>query len=243
MDVKIGIIGGAGIYKLFSNTTEKDVKTPYGPPSEKVSIGVLSEKNVAFIPRYGKKHSIPPHNINHRANIYALRSLGVENIISIASVSIINTNIKIGDFIIIDDFLDFTGEPHTFYDVFKKEPVHVDMTYPFSVTLRSFLIEICKEKNYTFHERGIYVNTIGPRLGTPAEVRAYRTLGADVIGQNIVPEVILSKELGMTYATIAIGINYACGVVEGLTMSKPKEVMKEVNPKLGDIMKEIVGKF
>jgi 5'-methylthioadenosine phosphorylase len=243
MEIKVGIIGGAGIYKLFSNAVEKEVKTPYGEPSEKILIGVLNGKNVAFIPRHGKKHSIPSHNVNHRANIYALRSLGVENIISITSTNIINTNIKIGDIIIIDDFLDFTREPHTFYDVFKNEPVHIDMTFPFSTTLRSLLIGICKEKNYNFHERGIYVNTVGPRLETPFEIKTYRTFGADIVGQNVVPEVILSKELGMAYATIAVGIKYASGIMEGLMMTESQRIMKEVNPKLREIIKEVVSRI
>ncbi len=243
MDTKIGIIGGTGIYGILSNVIEKDVRTPYGSPSEKVSIGVLSGKNVAFIPRNGKGHSIPPHNINHRANIYALRSVGVENIISVSPVSVINPNIKIGDFIIIDDFLDLTGIPHTFYDVFKKEPVHIDMSNSFSATLRNLLIEICKEKNYAFHERGIYFNTVGPRFETPVEIRAFKSLGADIVGQTVAPEVVLSKELGMTYATIAVGINYACGVMQGPTMGESQKIMKEVNPKLREIIKEIVGRI
>jgi 5'-methylthioadenosine phosphorylase len=227
----------------LSNFTEKDVKTPYGPPSEKISIGMLSGKNIAFIPRHGRRYNIPPHNINHRANIYALRSLGVESIISIVPVTIINTNIKIGDFIIINDFLDFTGEPHTFYDIFKSEPVHIDMTYPFSNTLRNLLIEVFREKEFSFHEKGIYVNTIGPRLETPAEIKAYKTLGADVVGMTVVPELILSKELGIAYATLCVGINYASGVIEGPLEYDSQKIMKEVNPQLKEIIKDVVGRI
>ena len=243
MELKVGIIGGAGVYELLSNATERDVKTPYGAPSEKITMGILNGKNVAFIPRYGKKYNIPSHSINHRANIYALRSLGVGNIISISSVGIINPNIKVGDLVIIDDFLDFNGIPYTFYDIFKKTPVHIDMSYPFSVTLRDLLIEICREKKYNFHERGIYVNTVGPRLETPAEIRTYKMLGADVVGTSITPEVILSKELGMAYATIAVGINYASGVIEGSPMIELPKIMQEVKPKLKEIINDIVGKI
>ncbi|MDI6826059.1 MAG: S-methyl-5'-thioadenosine phosphorylase [Candidatus Aenigmarchaeota archaeon] len=244
MRVRVGIIGGTGISTLLSRAVEKNVKTPYGKASDKVLLGDLSGKRVAFIARHGKKHEIPPHSINHRANIYALKSLGVKNIISTSSVGIINANIRIGDFIILDDFLDFTKKPYTFFDKFDKKPVHVDLTNPFSPKLREILIGVCKEKGYSFQEKGIYVNTSGPRLETPAEIRMFNNLGADVVGQTIVPEVILSRELGIEYASIAVGVNYACGISEKpLSYEEVEEGMKRKEKQLKEIIKEVVGRI
>jgi len=244
MKVRVGIIGGTGISELLEKKIEKNVKTPYGRPSDKVSVGEINGKEVAFITRHGKKHKIPPHNINHRANIYALKSLGVENIISTACVGIINVNIKIGNFIILDDFIDFTKKPHTFFDKFKEKPVHVDLTEPFSPKLREILIEICKEKGYSFQDKGIYVNTPGPRLETPAEIRMFNRMDADVVGQTIVPEVILSRELSIEYASIAVGVNYACGISEKpLSYEEIEQGMKWKEKQLKEIIKEAVGKI
>ena len=243
MKVRFGIIGGSGLYEFLTNATEKSIKTPYGKPSDKISIDEIEGKKVAFLPRHGKKHSIPPHSINHKANIFALKSLGIENIISVGSVGIINANIKIGDFIIIDDFLDFTKRVYTFYDTFKNKALHLDMTYPFSEKLRKMLIEICKEKNYNFVDNGIYVNTWGPRLETKAEIRMFNNSGADVVGMTIAPEAGLSKELGIDYACVAVGINYACGIEEGPMKIDLQKIMKRKVPQLREIIKEVVKRI
>ena len=241
MKVRFGIIGGTGISDLLNKKTEKRVKTRYGMPSDKVSIGEINGKEVAFIPRHGKKHKIPPHSINYRANIYALKSLGVEKIISTSSVGIINANIQLGDFIVLDDFIDFTKKPHTFFDKFKEKPVHVDLTEPFSPKLREILIEVCKEKGYSFQDKGIYVNTSGPRLETPAEIRMFNRMDADVIGMTIVPEAVLSRELGIGYASIAVGVNYACGISEKpLSYEEIEQGMKWKEKQLKEIIKDVV---
>jgi len=244
MKVRVGIIGGTGISELLAKKVEKAVKTPYGKPSDKVSIGEISGKEVAFITRHGKKHKIPPHSINYRANIYALKSLGVEDIISIACVGIINANIQIGDFVIIDDFLDFTKKSYTFFDKFKDKPVHVDLTNPFSPKLREILIEACKEKGYSFQDKGIYVNTSGPRLESPAEIRMFNRMDADVIGMTIVPEAVLSRELGIEYATIAVGVNYACGISEKpLSYEEIERGIKWKEEQLKEIIKDSIKRI
>jgi 5'-methylthioadenosine phosphorylase len=242
MRVRLGVIGGSGLYEFLTNATEKNIKTPYGKPSDKISIGKIEGKEVAFLPRHGKKHSIPPHIINHKANIFALKSFGVENVVSVSSIGIINANIKIGDLVIVDDFLDFTKRPYTFYDTFKSKPVHVDLTNPFSNSLRKLLIDICKEKKYSFVDKGIYVNTCGPRLETPAEIRMFNNLDADVVGMTAVPEAILSKELGIEYACIAVGINYACGIEKGPIVLETK-IMEQKIPQLREIIKEVARRI
>jgi len=227
MKVRLGVIGGSGLYEFL-----------------KISIGSIEGGKVAFLPRHGKKHSIPPHSINHRANIFALKSLGIKNIVSVASVGIINANINVGDFIIVDDFLDFTKKVYTFHDIFKSKTIHVDMTNPFSQKLRKILIEICKEKNYDFMDNGIYVNTCGPRLETKAEIRMFNNLGADVVGMTVAPEAILSKELEIEYACIAVGINYACGIGKGpIEIGKSREVIKKKFPQLKEIVKEVAKRI
>jgi len=244
MKVKLGIIGGSGLYEFLAKATEKSVKTPYGKPSDKISIGEIEGEKVAFLPRHGKKHSFPPHNINHRANIFALDSFGIKNIVSVASVGMINANINKGDFVILDDLLDFTKKIYTFHDVFKSKPMHTDMTNPFSPKLRKILIETCKEKNYNFVDNGIYVNTWGPRLETKAEIRMFNNLGADVVGMTVAPEAILSKELGIEYACIAVGINYACGIEKGpIEIGKGREIIKKKLPQLREIIKEVIKRI
>jgi 5'-methylthioadenosine phosphorylase len=242
--IRIGIIGGTGVSKILREIEEKNIKTPYGRTSDKILIGNLGLKKIAFINRHGKKHSIPPHNINHRANIYAFKSLGVKNIISTSSVGIINTKIRIGDFIILDNFLDFTKTTYTFFDRFEKKPIHVDLSNPFSIKLRKILIEACKEKKYPFHDKGTYVNTSGPRLETPAEIRMFKKLNGDVVGQTIVPEVILSKELNIEYASVAVCANYAAGISKkSLSYEEIEEKMREKEPILREIIKKAVEKI
>ncbi len=173
-----------------------------------------------------------------------MKSLGVKNIISTATVGIINTKINPGDFIIPNDFLDFTKTPQTFFNKFEKEPIHTDMTKPFSEKIRKFLIETCKEFGYSFHESGVYVNACGPRFETPAEIRMFDILGADIVGMTIVPEVVLSNELGIEYATIAIGTNYACGISKKLlTFKEVHDMTRKKEAQLKKIIKKAVNKI
>lgn len=244
MRVKIGLIGGTGFYELLSGIEELEVETPYGNPSDKLFMGVMGNKKIVFIPRHGRKHSIPPHMINHKANIYAMKTLGVKFIISTASVGVINEGIKLKDFIIPHDFLDFTRKVYTFYDEFKENPFHVELTHPFSEKLRRLLIDVCKEGSYSCHERGVYVNVAGPRLETPAEIRMFKKLGGDIIGMTVVPEAILSKEVGIEYACLAIGVNYACGLTEKpINLEEASKILEEVKPNVYDIFQELVKRL
>ena len=127
MTTEIGIIGGSGFYELLENPRQKGIKTLWGNPSDKIFIGLLGEKQVAFIPQHGKDHTIPPHSINYKANISALKTIGVKNIIGGAAVGIINSEINPGGFIIPHDFIDFTRKPYTFFDKFENEPKHTDI--------------------------------------------------------------------------------------------------------------------
>lgn len=212
METKIAIIGGTGFYTLFDKSEEMEKTTPYGNPSDKLFIGEIDGKKMVFIPRHGRDHSIPPHRVNHKANIWTLSELGVKYIFATNSVGIINTKIKLGSFILITDFIDISSPVTTFYDIFEKNPVHMDFTSPFSESLRKILIQSSQIENIPLVKSAVYMFSKGPRFETASEIKAFKKMGADVVGMTLVPEAVLSKEIGMEYISVAIGTNYAAGI-------------------------------
>ncbi|MCD6558915.1 MAG: S-methyl-5'-thioadenosine phosphorylase [Palaeococcus sp.] len=230
--VRIAIIGGSGVYdpKLLENIREEDVKTPYG--KIKVKIGEYKGEEIAFLARHGEKHSVPPHKINYRANIWGLKELGVERILSTSAVGSLNEAMKPGDFVILDQLMDFTsGRPKTFYDGEdspheKKFVAHVDFTDPYCPELRNALIRAANELKFKYHPMGTYACMDGPRFETRAEIRALKILGADVVGMTQVPEAILARELEMCYSSVAIVTNFAAGISpQKLTHTEVVELM------------------
>src|SRR5690606_29757669 len=187
--------------------------TPYG--EVEVQIGRYKGVEVAFMPRHGKGHSIPPHRINYRANIWGLKMLGVEVILATAAVGSINPEMKPGNFVIVDQFLDFTkGRTSTFFDDGSQGVVHVDVTEPYCPAVREVLIETGRELGLRLHDRGTYVCVEGPRFETAAEIRAFRILGGDVVGMTSVPEAVLAREAGICYAAMAMVTNMGAGMEE-----------------------------
>jgi 5'-methylthioadenosine phosphorylase len=230
----IAIIGGTGLEDLFKSSNNVNVGTPYGF-SHEISICEIQNKTVAFLPRHGRKHDIPPHKINYRANIYALYRLGVERIIATNAVGAINLNFKPGDLVVPHDLIDFTKRRHpTFYD---DAPVtHIDFTEPYCPEIRKILIEEAK-KIGVVHDQAVYVCTEGPRFETPAEIRMFRALGCDVVGMTGMPEAALARELGICYATLCFVSNMAAGIVAGrLTYKEVSEISKIVMPKVREII-------
>lgn len=231
---RIAIIGGSGVYdpRLLEDVREEEVQTPYG--SVRVKTGTYMGEEIAFLPRHGEGHSVPPHKINYRANIWALHELGVERILATAAVGSLNEAMKPGDFVILDQLLDFTsGRPKTFYDGEesphdRKFVAHVDFTDPYCPELRKALINAAKELGFTYHPMGTYACMNGPRFETRAEIRALKILGADVVGMTQVPEAVLARELEMCYATVAIVTNFAAGISrEKLTHTEVVELMAQ----------------
>lgn len=212
METRVAIIGGTGFYTLFDKSEEMDKITPYGNPSDKIFIGEIEGKGVVFIPRHGRDHSIPPHRVNHKANIWALYELGVKYIFATNSVGIINTKIKPGSFILITDFIDLSSPVTTFYNIFEKNPVHMDFTTPFSESLRKILIQAGQLENIPLVKSAVYMFSKGPRFETASEIKAFKKMGADVVGMTLVPEAVLSKEIGIEYISVGIGTNYAAGI-------------------------------
>ncbi|MEN6391977.1 MAG: S-methyl-5'-thioadenosine phosphorylase [Syntrophomonas sp.] len=226
---KIAIIGGTGVYapKLLEDVHPVTQKTPYG--DVEVTIGSYQGVEAAFIARHGAGHSLPPHLINYRANIMALHMLGIEQIIATAAVGSIFHEFKPGQFVLADQFIDFTKtRKATFYEGGASGVVHCDMTVPYCPDLREALVKSGAELNLIIHNGGTYVCSEGPRFETAAEIQAIKILGGHLVGMTSVPEVVLARELGMCYASVCLVTNFAAGITTGiLTHSEVVEVMKK----------------
>ena len=230
----IGIIGGSGVYEITQNADScktQIVKTDYG--EVEVSLLDIFSKKVAFIPRHASGHSIPPHKINFRANIDALKAVGVDRIIATNSVGSMNENMPPGSFVIPDDFLDFSqNRAKTF---FEDKVVHIDVTEAYCPSLRDVLAE-CGDVILG----GTYVCTEGPRFETPAEIKMFRMLGGDLVGMTGLPEVTLAREREICYNSICIVSNYASGISDmELTID---EVFEMVQEKEADLL-ELIYNF
>ncbi|MBC7101084.1 S-methyl-5'-thioadenosine phosphorylase [Methanothermobacter tenebrarum] len=231
----IGIIGGTGIYKTPQDVKveKKIIKTPYGD-SPPISIFKIHDKKVAFIPRHAEGHDYPPHKINYRANIWALKHLGVNKIIATNTAGSLHKFIKPGTIVTPDDFLDFTKTRiGTFYD---KNTVHVDVTKPYCPKLRNILLS-----SGEVEDGGVYVCTEGPRFETAAEIRMFKILGGTIVGMTGLPEAVLARELEMCYASLCLVSNYAASISEDkLTIKEVFNVLEEKRPIIVDIINRSV---
>ena len=228
----IGIIGGTGIYEIVSLGDEIDtkvIKTPYGKSPE-VSIFKLHGKDVAFMPRHAKGHSNPPHMVNYRANVFAMKELGVERIIATNAVGSLEKSVKPGDFMVPHDFIDFTKlRPGTFYD---SRTVHVDVTEPYCNYMRKII-----SSSGDVVENGVYVCTEGPRFETPAEIQMFKLMGGTVVGMTGIPEAVLARELEICYASICTVSNYAASISpNNLTIDEVFEIMDKKKHDLVSLM-------
>lgn len=227
--VRLAIIGGTGVYdpRILANIREVNLQTPYGDVT--LRVGEYGGEDVAFLPRHGAKHSVPPHLINYRANIWALRMLGVQRVVATTAVGSLNPKMKPGDFVLTDQFIDFTkGRAATFFAGGDQGVVHTDFTEPYCPEIRSTLAKAAASIGITAHNGGCYVCTEGPRFETPAEIRMYAKLGGDLVGMTNVPEVVLAREAGLCYATISMVTNFAAGISPtALTHEEVLEVMAE----------------
>ncbi len=212
----IGIIGGSGLYDLegFEDRQELTVDTPWGAPSDVITGGTFAGRRVFFLPRHGRGHRIMPHELNHRANIHALRSLGVRWIICVTAVGSLQEQYKPRDIVLPDQYFDRTSrrEHHTFFG--GGIVAHVGFSDPVSGGLRSILHHACLGQNLTVHNGGTYVNMDGPAFSTRAESLANRQLGFDVIGMTNLPEAKLAREAEIALATLCMITDYDCWKVE-----------------------------
>jgi 5'-methylthioadenosine phosphorylase len=211
--MSIAVIGGTGVYSLDSDQPvhRETVETPYG--EARALLTRLGDRDVVFLPRHGEEHSIAPHRINYRANISALRQLGVSSILSTNAVGSLHPDMVPGDLVAIDQFIDLTKRRDaTFFDSEDCEVRHVDMTEPYCPRLRRTLLQAAQAAAVPLRDGGTYLCAEGPRFETPAEIRTYRQWGADLVGMTNYPEVALAREAQMCYATICIVTNFAAGI-------------------------------
>jgi len=206
---EIAVIGGTGVYdpEILEERSEVKVHTPYGAPSDLIILGTFGGREVAFIPRHRRGHQIPPHMINSRANIWALKELGVERIVASSAVGSLRADYRPGDFVIIDQFIDRTkARPDTFYEGGKV--CHVSAADPICPQLHDFFAEFSAKLGMRVHPTGTYVCIEGPRFSTRAESKLFQSWGADVIGMTLYPECVLAREAEMCYVTIAMITDY-----------------------------------
>lgn len=227
--MRIGLIGGSGLYDIEGLQIMEDVviSTPYGNPSSVYKIATFEGKEIVFLQRHGIPHSIPPHKINYRANIWGFKSLNVERIISINAVGGINKSYKPGDIVIVDQIVDMTGgsRESTFYD--KNEVVHIDFSYPYCSEMRELFIKASQRLSLPVKNEGTYICVNGPRLETAKEIQFFSIIGADVVGMTAMPEASLAREQEICMAALSIVTNYAAGISkERLTTKEVIETMK-----------------
>lgn len=225
--MKKAIIGGTGVYNAGEEGFKETIETKYG----QVELDILNiyGEEIVFLARHGKTHSVPPHLINYRANMMALKKVGVEYIYATAAVGSCNENYRPGDIVVIKDFLDFTkARPNTFFEGGDEPVKHVDMTDPYCKNLREKFYAIGKEQGLDIKGDAVYVCTEGPRFETAQEIKMFKNLGGDVVGMTNVPEVVLAKELGICYATIGIISNWCTGMTEDTALHDIKGAL-EVN--------------
>ncbi|MFH2028742.1 MAG: S-methyl-5'-thioadenosine phosphorylase [Nanoarchaeota archaeon] len=216
--VKIGIIGGSGLDdpSILENVKDVEVDTPYGKPTSLLKVGKIKGVEVILIARHGREHTIPPTQVNFRANIYALKKQGCTHILATTACGSLREEIGRGHLVILDQFIDFTRHRQiTFHEKFEPgNAKHTGMAEPFSSELRGILIKTCNELKLFCHEKGTVITIEGPRFSTRAESEMFRQWGADVVNMSVAPECILANELGIPYAAVAMSTDYDCWKVE-----------------------------
>ncbi len=242
---EIGIFGGSGFYSLLDEVHEVKVDTPYGPPSDSVFLAEVAGRRVAFMPRHGRRHTIPPHRINYRANVWAFRALGVKAVISPCAAGSLRPEVKPGDFVVCDQFVDRTsGRVQTFYD--GPIVTHVSSAETYDPTLRQLAIQTIRDHGIPVHERGTVVVIEGPRFSTKAESRWFMDAGWEVINMTQFPEAWLCRELGMAVVNISLITDYDAGVIEGTEAVDATEVLEvfQANAKrIHAVVLDLVGRF
>ncbi len=234
----LAIVGGTGLTKLHNLEiiNREIVKTPYGEPSGPITRGVLADKTIVFLPRHGYGHTIPPHKVNYRANMWALKEAGVHRVFSVAAVGGIRDDLDAGMLIVPDQIIDYTySRITTYFEEGLKHVTHIDFTFPYSESLRQLILSSAKDAKLKVVAGGTYAATQGPRLETAAEVNRLEQDGCDIVGMTGMPEAALARELDLDYATCAVVANRAAGRGTGeITM---QEIEKQLASGVADVIK------
>lgn len=243
--VDVGVFGGSGFYNFLENVEEVRVETPYGAPSDVVLVGEIAGKKVAFLPRHGRKHDIPPHKINYRANLWAMKSLGATRIISPCAAGSLQKHVEPGSFVISDQFVNWTsGRIDTFYD--GPITTHVSPADPYCPELRDIAVQTAKDLGIKAHPTGTVVVIQGPRFSTKAESKFFTSQGWEVINMTQYPEGFLARELEMCVVNIALITDYDSGLVgdvEPVSHSAVIKVFNDNNEKLRNLLFSMIEKI
>lgn len=242
---EIGVFGGSGFYSLLENVTEVKVDTPYGPPSDAVMLAEVHGRKVAFLPRHGRHHTLPPHMINYRANVWAFHELGVKAVISPCAVGSLQKEVEPGHFVLADQFVDRTkGRKDTFYD--GPVTAHVSPADMYDKTLRRLAVEAIREHGIVCHESGTVVVIQGPRFSTKAESVWFTKMGWQIINMTQYPEAYLCHELGMGVVNISLVTDYDSGVVadtEAVTAHSVLEVFQQNAENARKVVLDLIKKI
>lgn len=224
----IGVFGGSGFYKFLEVQDEISVETPYGSPSDAITLGKIGNKTVAFLPRHGKNHTLPPHMINYRANVWAMKALGVSRLISPCAAGSLQKHVEPGDFVICDQFVNKTyGRKDTFYD--GPITTHVSPADPYCPELSNLAVKTARDLGIKVHETGTVVVVQGPRFSTKAESRFFTNMGWEVINMTQYPEVYLACEMELCTLNISLITDYDSGLVGDVEPVSHAEVFKVFN--------------
>lgn len=244
--MRIGIIGGSGLDNpdILENPCDEIVTTPYGEPSSPLKRGQIGGTEVLLLARHGRGHTLPPTQVNYRANVHALKQAGCTHLLASTAVGSLREEIGRGDLVILDQFIDFTKRRHmTFHETFAPHaPVHTPMADPFDEGLRRLLIAKCGQLGYTHHKTGTVVTIEGPRFSTRAESRMFRLWGADVINMSIAVEAVLANEAGLPYAAVAMSTDYDCWKVDEAPVSWDAilEVFTQNAEKVTNLLRHVI---
>jgi 5'-methylthioadenosine phosphorylase len=240
---EIGVIGGSGFYSFLENAHEVAVETPFGPPSEAPLVGEVSGRRVAFLPRHGRDHRLPPHRVNYRANLWALRALGVRQVLGPCAVGSLRTELGPGTLVIPDQLIDRTwGREHTVYgDV--GPVVHVSFADPYCPRGRTTALEASENADWPAEQRGTLIVINGPRFSTRAESRWHAAAGADIVGMTGVPEAAIARELALCYTSLAVVTDHDAGVDtgQGVTHAEVMSTFGKSIDRLRSLMAEAIS--
>ncbi len=244
--MRIGIIGGSGLDNpdILENPRDEAGTTPYGAPSSPLKHGRIGGVEVVLVARHGRGHTIPPTQVNYRANIHALKQAGCTHLLATTAVGSLREEIGRGDLVIVDQFIDFTKRRHvSFHESFEPHaPIHTPMADPFDETLRTLLIAKCEQLGYKHHKTGTVITIEGPRFSTRAESRMFRLWGADIINMSIAVEAVLANEARLPYAVVAMSTDYDCWKTdeEPVSWDAIIEVFKKNAEKVTNLLSHVI---
>jgi 5'-methylthioadenosine phosphorylase len=242
----LAIIGGSGLTRLstLAIAHREVVRTPYGEPSSALVFGRIMDYDVVFLARHGHGHTIPPHRVNYRANLWALKERGVDAILAVASVGAISRGHSPGDLVLPHQLIDYSGgRESTFYDGGDRNVVHIDFTHPYSPELRQRCLASARRAGLALHDGGVYAAVSGPRLETAAEIDRMERDGATLVGMTGMPETVLAREAGLAYASIAVVVNHAAGrgdSAETIAMERIAVVLEQAMDKVRKLIDHFV---